>query len=115
MPGSRRSIEDTLQKGTGNHSTRVTLVRRKGEAQSTIQNDDRNRACLRFRLYFDWPDKFLAAHLRLGLMERAEGIERSCIDWKATVVPLNYARMGCIEWGDAVGKAKQMQFGTGPA
>jgi len=28
---------------------------------------------------------------------------------------LNDARMGCIEWGDVVGKAKQVQFGTGPA
>ena len=25
--------------------------------------------------------------------ERAEGIEPSCVAWKATVLPLNYARM----------------------
>ena len=42
--------------------------------------------------------------------ERAEGIEPSCVAWKATVLPLNYARIG--ERGDVAGTRGQMQFGT---
>ena len=32
-------------------------------------------------------------------MERAEGIEPSCEAWKASVLPLNYARV--LEWNSA--------------
>jgi hypothetical protein len=36
---------------------------------------------------------FTVIKLTCSLYERAEGIEPSCVAWKATVLPLNYARI----------------------
>src|SRR5882762_7866300 len=37
---------------------------------------------------------YLVASRLIPSGERAEGIEPSCVAWKATVLPLNYARVG---------------------